>query len=311
MHAACRHGHVALLQPLLHYGGADQLAAATADSRQTPLHLAALHGHASVVLALLDTGAELEAEDRSHRSALQLAAQQDHTAVIKALLDAGAEVDRVDSDTATALHGAAYLGHAGAIRQLLEAGANVEATNQAGFTPLHFATSAGQPSALAALLRGSANVSAVTGGGLNSSALAEALTTEQRSTMAGPQEGIEAVALALDEWVATRVSEPPPLAPGDLAVGDTVLLGRSVHLIRPLVEETPRLKWTKPKKKRLGTLGVVKRIERDGEVVQLRYLDDNKLASWPIEALRLANDAGAGAAPPGAGASDATQRIEL
>ena len=43
----------------------------------------------------------------------------------------------------------------------------------------------------------------------------------------------------------------------------------------------------------------------------LRYLDDNKLASWPIEALRLANDAGAGAAPPGAGASDATQRIEL
>lgn len=317
MHVTCRHGHVSILQPLLHYGGAGQLEAATSDSQHTPLHLAALHGHAPVVMALLDKGAQLEALDRSRRSALQLASQQDNTAVIKALLDAGAELDRIDSDTATALHGAAYLGHARAITQLLEAGANPEATNQDGFTPLHFATSAGQPFAMSALLRGGANYSAETAAGLNASMLAEALTTEQRGTMAGPAEGLEAVALVLDEWGTTGRSQ---LAAGDLAVGDTVMLGRSVHLVRPLVEATPRLKWTKPKKSRLGTAGVVKRIERDGLVVQLRYLSDNKQASWPIEALRLpppADEAEAAAQSGGntkagrGSKEEATLRIEL
>lgn len=309
IHVASRHGHVALLQPLLHYGGMSQLAAVTADGRQTPLHLAALHGHASVVIALLNAGSHLEAEDRSRRSALQLAAQQDHTAVIRALVDAGADVDRFDSDTATALHGAAYLGHAGAIGQLLGAGADAEATNQDGFTPLHFATSAGQPSALAALLRGGANFSAVTGGGLDASALVEALAAEQGKTMAGPQQGLLDVAILLSEWAVNLGIGSAP----SLAAGDTVMLGRSVYLVRPLVEATPRLKWTKPKKKRLGTLGVVQRLERDGAVVQLKYLADGKLASWPIDAVRLteATDADASSVQAAGGQPEPTLRVEL
>ena len=80
-------------------------------------------------------------------------------------------------------------------------------------------------------------------------------------------------------------------------------------MVRPLVEETPRLKWTKPKKKRLGTLGVVTRLERDGEVVQVRYLDDDKLASWPIRAVRLTSAADAGASR--AQAAEPTMRVEL
>ena len=160
------------------------------------------------------------------------------------------------------------------------------------------------------MLRGGANFSAVTDGGLNASDLAEALSTEQRSTMAGVQEGLEAVTLLLSEWAVTEGdSSRAPVAAGTIAVGDTVMLGRSVHLVRPLVEETPRLKWTKPKKKRLGTLGVVKRLERDGEVVQLRYLDDDKLASWPIDAVRLTTAADARASTPQV--AEPTVRVEL
>ncbi|KAG2492688.1 hypothetical protein HYH03_009102 [Edaphochlamys debaryana] len=118
----------------------------------TPLHFAAGGGHAAVVEALLQAGADVEAAMATEEQArpLHLAAAGGHADVIRALLKAGACVDALQSDSGTALHLVARNGHLEAAKVLLEAGADKEAqtennylTAAAGWRPIHFAARQG------------------------------------------------------------------------------------------------------------------------------------------------------------------------
>lgn len=91
----------------------------------TPLHLAALHGHADAVRSLLAAGAGLAVDALSAEgfSPLHNAALNGHAEVVRALLSAGASASQAHPCGPTALHLAARGGHAAAVELLLGAGA--------------------------------------------------------------------------------------------------------------------------------------------------------------------------------------------
>jgi len=129
-------------------GGEDVLALhpdTTRDARgNTPLHLAAIHGHCQIAQALLDAHASTEAAVVSGANEgltpLRLAAERGHLSTVRVLLAAGADTGAEDLvDRATPLHAAAEAGHTAVVVELAtRGGANLEARAVSGQTPLRW-----------------------------------------------------------------------------------------------------------------------------------------------------------------------------
>ena len=64
----------------------------------TALHLAAWNGHRDILMALLEGGADVNAQDDKRQTALHRAAAGGHKDVAALLLDGGADVDAQDED---------------------------------------------------------------------------------------------------------------------------------------------------------------------------------------------------------------------
>lgn len=100
------------------------------------LRLAANSGHVERVLALLETGVDIDAEDSIEGStALTLATWFSYEDVALALLENGADVNKPNGNGWTALHIAARDGYSGMVEMLVENGADLEARIH-GWTPL-------------------------------------------------------------------------------------------------------------------------------------------------------------------------------
>ena len=95
-----------------------------AQSGSTPLVVAAEKGHAAIVRALLDAGADTDLAANDGGNPLYIAAYYGHEAIVRTLLDAGAGKDLADNDGATPLFVAAENGHGAIVRALLDAGAD-------------------------------------------------------------------------------------------------------------------------------------------------------------------------------------------
>jgi hypothetical protein len=99
------------------------------------LHWAVWEGHGVVwegseaVRQLLAAGADVGIEDKKGMSPLHWAAADGQEAIIRLLLEAGTAVDMRDSEGWTAMHFAAANGHDGAAELLLESGADINATD--------------------------------------------------------------------------------------------------------------------------------------------------------------------------------------
>jgi ankyrin repeat protein len=94
-----------------------------------------------VVRALLEAGADVEAEHAGGGRPLHLAAQDGHVEVVRALTDAGVDMEAQAANGTRPLHMAALSGSADTIGALLELGVDIHAVTEDGHTPLHYASS--------------------------------------------------------------------------------------------------------------------------------------------------------------------------
>ncbi len=125
---------------------------AGADCRQkrmfdmTPLHYAAGTGSATIIRALLDAGADVNARsaNRGDLAPIHDAADDGNTAAVDLLIEAGAEPDAIDGDGRTGLHLACEYGHVETVKAFVRAGCNPDHADPKGRTPLHFAARNGE-----------------------------------------------------------------------------------------------------------------------------------------------------------------------
>ena len=130
--------------------------------QQSPLSHAAENGYESVVMVLLDKGADPNSVDSSGRSPLHWAVDNQHQAVAKQLLERGANVDSKDHDQWTALFLAIQNCSAPMVNLLLDMGADVSAVLDWLVTPLHVAAQYDELAVIRLLVEKGASLSSLT-----------------------------------------------------------------------------------------------------------------------------------------------------
>ena len=143
-------------------GAADDVGRMSGDEQGwTPLHFAALEGHADTVRSLAVCGSNVNAADEKGATALHKAAAGGHIETIEQLLSLGADAHAHDATGRTALHYAAAHGQHRAARFLITAAqADVAARTQQGETPLHRAAFYGHLDTIRALVELGSDVTA-------------------------------------------------------------------------------------------------------------------------------------------------------
>ena len=146
-------------------------------SRNTPLHIAAKEGHASIVAALLAAGADVNLQDDDENTPLHLAAEAGQAVMVSLLIQATASLNVKNDDDKAPLHLAVDGGHAAIVALLIEAGAYWGdaacaiglTANPAGSVPpcinLHQAAAGGRVFAVATLIATGATLDAQDGDG--------------------------------------------------------------------------------------------------------------------------------------------------
>ncbi|CAK4120620.1 unnamed protein product [Aphanomyces euteiches] len=133
---------------------------------------AAMNGHADVVRALVDAGADTSLADKASkrgrhagelREALWMAAKNGNVATVRQLLNRGGEPNWAPPDEKgwTALMVACAKGHVATVKTLLARGASVDIAASTGVTPLMCASAAGKIAIAKELLAHHADVNAI------------------------------------------------------------------------------------------------------------------------------------------------------
>jgi ankyrin repeat protein len=125
-------GNLLAIQALLDAGANVN---AQGPSGWTSLHRAAYNGSTSIAGFLIDEKAQLEIQDIGGRTALHLAALQGHTKTTVSLITQGANVDAKDNDGRTPLHLAALRGQTPTVEALIAIGAAIDGKDNEGWTP--------------------------------------------------------------------------------------------------------------------------------------------------------------------------------
>jgi ankyrin repeat protein len=133
----------------------DLINSTSGEDKLTPLCRAAMKGQLRVAAFLLDHGADINLN-----SPLRLAAINGHKTMVELLLSRKAAVDARSNAGFTALYDVAGRGYKAVAEVLLAHGADVNAKADDGRTPLHRASDPGDPAMIVLLLAHGANVNA-------------------------------------------------------------------------------------------------------------------------------------------------------
>ncbi|XP_063053724.1 ankyrin repeat domain-containing protein 27 isoform X2 [Engraulis encrasicolus] len=140
LHVAALHGHLTLVTLLTRHG-------ATVNARNsqgaTPLHLACQNSHLQVTMSLLECNAKVNKKDQYGNTPLITACLKGHLDTATALLKSSASVNLANNHGNTALHEAVRGGHAGLVELLMGEGALVHMRNKRQRTPLDCAQETG------------------------------------------------------------------------------------------------------------------------------------------------------------------------
>jgi len=153
LHIAAAHGHRQIVQALL---GAGADCSIPNRFGSTPLFGASYSGYSDIVELLLNAGAAVEARF-SGLTALSAACSNNHLETVRLLLQAGANPFGSEAG-AYALHRAAARGALESVQCLLDFGTDMEITDDKGLTPLHKAVINHQLSVVEELLQRGANM---------------------------------------------------------------------------------------------------------------------------------------------------------
>ncbi len=154
LHEATRDGDLAQVRALID-AGADL--DAQGDNGETPLNTAILEGHVLVASLLIDRGADIQARNKGGFTPLHAAAYANVVEIAEKLLSRGADVkDQMNKAGVTPLSVASEEGHPGLVKVLIDHGADLEAGERNGYTPLTRALWRGQKEVVALLQRSGA-----------------------------------------------------------------------------------------------------------------------------------------------------------
>lgn len=133
LHVAAIHGYDDIVEIMISHDADPNIRSGIAG--QTPLQLAAFHGSVESADHLLRAGANPNGQNDEGDTPIQVAALRGHENLVRLLLSYGAEPDLTNDTGHTALHAAAVAGDPSIYRLLMDAGANPEARNTDGLTP--------------------------------------------------------------------------------------------------------------------------------------------------------------------------------
>lgn len=156
IHELAANGELLLLEELLE----DININAMNPSNETLLHIAAEHGHLSIVERLIHRGARLDLQDNIGHTALHRAASRGHTEIVRVLATAGAPIHNVDLQGKTPIHLAAENEHLNSVKALVEVEAK-QSESHTQDTFLHMAAIEDNWSLAELLLQSGAAVDAV------------------------------------------------------------------------------------------------------------------------------------------------------
>ncbi|CAH0397971.1 unnamed protein product [Chilo suppressalis] len=112
----------------------------------TPLHVASIHGKATIVELLIEMDAEIDATDLNECTPLHYAATRGHQNALLLLLHSGANINQTNIDKNTPLHLCVNNGHLNCVKALIYFAEHcriklmINSTNENGNTPLHLAS---------------------------------------------------------------------------------------------------------------------------------------------------------------------------
>jgi ankyrin repeat protein len=133
---------------------------AGAASAAEDLIAAAQRGDATVALAAIEDGVDVNGKSPDGTTALHWAVYRDNLALVQRLIAAGADVSAANEFGSTPLAEAATVGNAAVIEALLKGGAPVDAPGSDGQTALMVVARSGNTAAAEVLLANGANVDA-------------------------------------------------------------------------------------------------------------------------------------------------------
>ncbi|XP_057659011.1 serine/threonine-protein phosphatase 6 regulatory ankyrin repeat subunit A-like isoform X2 [Diorhabda carinulata] len=168
IHCATFSGSDKCLELLVNYFG-KQIVNLSDRRKRTPLHIAALHGHAECAKYLIEQGANIEVSDEEGRTPFIAAAQYGQTQIVEHLLTCKIDPTTCDRLGNTALHWACLKKHnqtALLILEDCEGDTVVNIANKDKKTPLHISARNGLVDITRELLKKGASVVAVDNEGM-------------------------------------------------------------------------------------------------------------------------------------------------
>ena len=141
IHQAVRQGNLEEVQSILK-DNSEWLEKRNSDNL-TPLLIASIEGHQTIVEFLIDQGADIHAGDNEGSNALHNASARGNLEIMRILIDKNADINAGDNNGMTALHFASSRGHLSCGELLVQNGADVNALENNGRTPLFFTAGSG------------------------------------------------------------------------------------------------------------------------------------------------------------------------